>query len=132
MLSRVFAISLFSVGMSLFVLSMDTASAAPFADTVLLSAEQTPISKPFGEYGQLTALGILGAMALFIVCKMLPDLHGKFTEQSKIFAETIAQVNQIFAESLASSNQALHENTKTLAELKTHCAEHWVRYRESE
>jgi len=51
-------------------------------------------------WSSLSALGIVGVVLIFIVTKLIPDMHKKSVEQTQIFAETIKAVHSVFAEAL--------------------------------
>jgi hypothetical protein len=48
------------------------------------------------EWGNLTALGIVAVVIIFIVTRMLPDLHKKFVEQSVVFSATVKEIQADF------------------------------------
>lgn len=57
-------------------------------------------SDGLASWSDLTALGIVAVVAIFMVTKMLPDLHKKFVEQSQIFATTVEKIQTAFAKTL--------------------------------
>lgn len=86
----------------------------------------------FGNWGNLTALGIVAVVIVFIVTKMLPDLHGKFVDQSKVFAATIEAMQGKFSEILDKMHArnaeqekehlaSLSQVAKEVAELRVNC-----------
>jgi hypothetical protein len=98
------------------------------------------------EWANLTALGIVGVVVIFLTTKMLPDLHKKFVEQSVIFSETVKEIQQSFSSAADKSQVAFlgsidkilerterweiqrHDDvvqlTKAVALLTTQCATH--------
>ena len=143
MVSRILVTVLFCLSMTLFVLSMGTDSPvvsqtidttpSTVSKTVVLDASGNS-GGPLDAYSNLTALGILGTMSLFIVLKMLPALHKQFMEQANNFNEQLALQNRVFAESMASqsrtfaetiskANEAIADNTRSVNDMRTHCAE---------
>lgn len=62
---------------------------------IVLAQETLPV-----EWGNLTALGIVAVVIIFIVTKMLPDLHKKFVEQSIVFATATKEMQISFTKTL--------------------------------
>jgi uncharacterized membrane protein YhiD involved in acid resistance len=55
-------------------------------------APQQTMMGPMTEYSNLTALGILAIVLIYIVSKMLPNLHDKIANQTTIFVEAIRAI----------------------------------------
>ena len=81
---------------------------------------------PLTGWGSLTALGIVAIVLVFIVTRMLPQIHLQFAEQAKAFAETISKGQVEFSSTLdrmAERHAATErEHIKALTELREHCA----------
>jgi len=88
---------------------------------------------PLGGWGNLTALGILAVVLIFIVTKMLPDLHAKFVDTQKLFADSMEKMhlaNQAALTQIEDKHQAvldkIHSREENLTEaivaLRENCA----------
>jgi hypothetical protein len=103
-----------------------------------LFAADSTTSIPTSPWGELSALACVIGVLLFIVTKILPDLHQKSVdqskqatecqvEQSKVFAEAIETTQTKFADTLDKiherGTQAAILNAEELAKLREHCAE---------
>ncbi len=99
--------------------------ACPFGIAIAMFAE-SDLGSPVGSWGQLTALGIVAVVLVFIVTKMLPNIHEKCMEQSKAFAEAMAAAQKEFAATTNRIAERQHEDSaeisKQLSELREHCA----------
>ncbi len=85
------------------------------------------------RWQDLTALAIVAVVLIFIVTKMLPDLHMKFIDQSKVFGEAIERIQKAFTDTLdkmharvEDRDKVRHEDqrifTQALIELTEQCA----------
>jgi hypothetical protein len=102
----------------------------------LLAAEDATVNSARGvdfNWTDLTALAIVAITLCFIVIKMLPDLHAKFIEQSKLFALVIENSQRSFAEILDKMHSRVEDRDKVrhedqqkfseaLTELTAQCA----------
>lgn len=106
---------------------------AGLADSFALFAVDSTGFDPLGGWGNLTALGILAVVLIFIVTKMLPDLHQKFVEAQRIFTESLEKMqiaNQTILDRINDRNQAvldkIHGREEALTEaiiaLRENCA----------
>ena len=101
-----------------------------------LFAESAATPVP-GEWGNITALAAVIGVLIFIVTRMLPDLHQKSVDQSKAYAESSANQSKIFADTIKETQtqfsstldkinereiDATKTNTEELAKLREHCA----------
>lgn len=96
----------------------------PLAVAIGLFAEGSSNGDPLAPWANLTALGIVGLCMVFIVTKMLPDLHKKFVDQSEIFAKTGENVVKNFSETLDKMHNRQHEKDQKVAEVLTALREH--------
>jgi hypothetical protein len=80
-----------------------------------LFAEGTMPATDIGSYGNLGALGVLSAVLIFIVTKMLPDLQQKFIDQSKIFATAIENQQAKFTEVLDKMHERESDRSDKIA-----------------
>jgi hypothetical protein len=102
-----------------------------------LFAEGVAPTSVGGEWSNLTALGAVIIVLIFIVTKMLPDLHQKFVEQSKVFAESTSAQSEAFSTALRDTlnkssdildkvhdrtSQATAATAEEMARLREHCA----------
>lgn len=100
-------------------------------------ADTVAPAQPLGEYASLSALAVVGVVLIFIVTKMLPDLHGKFVAQSEASAKAVVDQADHFAvaikaqadsfatilnDTIGTSNARLLANTRELTKLREHCA----------
>ncbi len=97
----------------------------PFGVAIALFAE-SDAGGPIGNWGQLTALGVCAIVLIFIVTKMLPNIHEQFMKQSNAFAEAMARAQTEFAATADRIAQRQHDDSaelsKRIAELREHCA----------
>lgn len=98
----------------------------PFALAITIFAETNGGDQFMGPWSQLTALGIVAVVLVFIVTKMLPNIHDQFVSQAKTFADAMAKVQESFAEATKEIAQRQHEDsaelTRTVTALREHCA----------
>jgi len=63
---------------------------------------------------------------VFIVTKMLPNIHDQFVSQAKTFAESMERVQAEFSETTKEIAQRQHEDSaelsKAVTALREHCA----------
>ena len=103
---------------------------------------------PMSTYSDLTALAILAATLIFIVTRMLPNLHDKITAQTAMFVEAIKLMtdkngdmltavleknetreekrDERMREVLAESSKAMVQAATSMASLQTHCTDRLV------
>lgn len=67
--------------------------------TVALLAEGTTTALP-SEWANLSAMGILATVVIWLVTRVLPDHAAKANEQSKMFAETLQKSQEQFTNTL--------------------------------
>jgi hypothetical protein len=89
------------------------------------------------DWGNLTALGAVIVVLIFIVTKMLPDLHQKSVEQTKIFSDALRDMNMAQG-SVIDKMQSIHLDTldkisareealtAAVGALRENCAGHWA------
>ena len=98
--------------------------AMPFAFSIFLFAESA--NDQLGSWGQLTALGVVAVVLIFIVTRMLPSIHEQFVRQSEVFAAAMAKAQSDFAESAAAIAKQQHEDSvkmnESVSALREHCA----------
>lgn len=95
-----------------------------FGGAIYLFAEASVAEAPaqkeatdfMGTYAELGALGVVAVVLVFIVTKMLPDLHLKMVDQSKIFAENITVVVANFTNATAVSQKAYTETLEKITD----------------
>lgn len=82
-----------------------------------------PVTDVYTSWANFTALGIVAVVLVFIVTRMLPDLHKRFVEQSSIFAAAVERIETNFAATIEEiqkrdydSHEKLHNNTMKMAE----------------
>ena len=87
---------------------------------------QAPVVDPLGAWGQLTALGIVAVVLVFIIVRMLPAIHVQFVQQATVFADAMIAVQKEFSEAMIRLGNVQHEDTlqitKAVVELREHCA----------
>lgn len=87
---------------------------------------QAPVVDPLGAWGQLTALGIVAVVLVFIIVRMLPAIHVQFVQQATVFADAMIAVQKEFSEAMIRLGTVQHEDsvsiTKAVTELREHCA----------
>jgi type III secretory pathway component EscR len=66
------------------------------------------------EWGNLTALGIVAVVLIFIVTRMLPDLHAKFKAQSDVFIETVRDIQVVFSTTVKEIQADFTASTKEM------------------
>jgi len=97
-----------------------------FLGALALFAEGENVIQTDFPYANMTALTIVAVVLVFIVTKMLPDLHGKITQaigevakqgaqQSSIFAATVKDLEQSFTAVLDKMHERSHEDQTALA-----------------
>ena len=69
-------------------------------------------------WGSLTALGIVAIVLVFIVTRMLPQIHLQFAEQAKAFAETISKGQVEFSSTLDRMAERHAAETTPMAHVK--------------
>jgi uncharacterized membrane protein YhiD involved in acid resistance len=107
------------------------------ATSMGLFAEAASSVDPSNAWSNYTALGVLASTLLFIVMKMLPDIHQKFENSSKNAAEASVQQTKAFAESVEKiqvkfsdtldrihdrGTQAVATQTDAITKLRENCA----------
>jgi len=103
--------------------------------TVLGEAPEKMVG-PMGEYVNLTSLGMMSVVLIFIVMKMLPDLHQKIaaipTKHGELFTNAIMAIMEKaekreeirdarFQGVMVKSSEAMNNVAKSLALLERHC-----------
>jgi hypothetical protein len=89
---------------------------ACFGLTTSLCLMAQAVPDAMGGWGNLTALGILGIVIVMVITRILPDLHDKFTQQTRIHEEESTRRTAAFLESLDEIRKQHHEDSKILAE----------------
>ena len=81
----------------------------------------TSQTEPWG-WSNLTALGIVAVVLIFIVTEMLPSLHQKFVDQSKFFADSIREIQVESTKTLDKVYERETLKNEEIMRLREHCA----------
>lgn len=92
-------------------------------------------SPPFAEWGNLTALGALITVLVFIVTKLLPNLIAKIAQQSEVslaamnkqsetFSVTMKEMHAAHLETMKSQWATLGGVQEEMKAVREHCAQH--------
>jgi hypothetical protein len=96
----------------------------PFAFALALFAETT--IGDFSPWANLTALGIVGVVLIYIVTKLLPSLYEKFVRQTELHVEAQKAQQASFTAVIDAMHARAHEDYQALAvaigALQRHCA----------
>ena len=68
------------------------------------------VANPIGPWGNLTALGIVAVVCVFVITKMVPGLHEKFVTQSDVFAKALINQSEAFANSLRTQSEVFSKS----------------------
>jgi Na+/melibiose symporter-like transporter len=94
------------------VLASGIAAASYFGLMAEAAADPT---QSLGPWGNLTALGILGAVLIWIVTRILPDVHQKFVAQAETHGKAMAESQAVFATTLKQIAEASREDAAKIA-----------------
>lgn len=71
------------------------------------------VATPLDGWGNLTALGILAIVVIFLVTKMLPGLHAQITELTKHAETENTMRTRIFTDTITNMAKQFHDDTMT-------------------
>ena len=127
----VIIVLLMSGAVALFTVGVAAQQAIPIAnvDGTRAASDMPMVS----DYSNVTALGIVAVVLIFIVCRMLPDLHKKVIDQTGMFTDSIKELSEDFstaitvqsekfAATIGDTHLDIRENTRAVQDLRTHCA----------
>lgn len=89
---------------------------------VLFADASVPEGGGWSNAKDWSALVIVAVVLVFIITKMLPDLHQKFVDQSKIFTDSIRESNAHFGNILDKMHDRGELTREEVAKLREHCA----------